>query len=305
LGAVGVSSCPPSPPAGRAIPHPFLKWAGGKGQLLREIWPLVPPQYGRYFEPFMGGGALFFAMAPTWASLSDVNAELVDCFCVVRDDVEELVNRLRPLSYNREDYYRMRSQEPRRLSAIDRAARTIFLNRTGFNGLFRVNSSGGFNVPFGRHTNPQICDAENLRACSVALRAATIATRDFATILDEVQKGDFVYLDPPYARTTKTSFTAYSASGFGWDEHVRLARVCSRLGDIDCQFVLSNADLPEVRHLYERFSMISVPASRRINARADGRGLVNELLVFGGTGERPLTVGARTPPPPGVRRAST
>lgn len=284
-----ISACrplPPAPPAapssGRAVPRPFLKWVGGKTQLLPALRPALPETFGRYFEPFLGGAALFFDQKPVSACLTDVNEELINAYAQIRDDVEGVIRALAKYKYDKDIYYTVRAQNPKRLRKVNRAARTIFLNRTGFNGLYRVNSRGGFNVPFGRYDNPLICDAENLRACSRVLAGHTIAVRPFEEVLDHAQAGDFVYFDPPYLPVSRTAdFTAYAAGGFSFAQHQLLAAVVRELIDRDVRVLLSNADVPEARKLYRGLKVRTVTASRRISASNSGRAGVTEVLVSG------------------------
>lgn len=246
---------------------------------LRRLLPEHLP--GCYHEPFVGGGALFFALQPRLASLSDVNEELISCYRVVRDEPDQLIAALRVHEYDHFHFYRVRKLDPRRLSPVERAARTIFLNKTAFNGLYRVNSSGEFNVPFGRHRNPLICDETNLRACAGALQDVELAAADFASVLDRAQKNDFVYFDPPYVPVSDTAqFTSYSPKGFSWDEQERLADLFAELSRRGVQVMLSNSAVAEVRKLYSKFRIEQATATRRINSRADGRGRVSEIVVL-------------------------
>jgi len=261
--------------------RPFLKWAGGKNQLLPQLEPLLPKSFKRYHEVFVGGGAVFFSLAPASARLTDLNAELVDCYRAIRDDVEAVIKALGKHRYDQEHFYAVRDVDPGKLSLADRAARMIFLNKTAFNGLYRVNSQGRFNVPFGRHKNPLICDASNLRACSRVLASAELEVADFAAVAKHARRGDFVYFDPPYVPLSETSyFTAYSAGGFGWDAQQRLAEVFRALAATRVKAMLSNSDTPAVRQLYAGFRIEVVAATRRINSQVDGRGLVDEVVVL-------------------------
>ena len=266
-------------------PRPFLKWAGGKSQLLGRLRTRVPASYGRYFEPFLGGGALFFALLPKRGVLSDVNREIIDCYTAVRDDVTGLVAALRDHRYDSEHYYAVRDTDPAKLSRVERAARTIFLNKTGFNGLYRVNRSGKFNVPFGRYAKPAICDEENLRACSAALANVELVAADFESAASRAIAGDFVYFDPPYVPLSRTAaFTAYAPGGFDLVAQSRLAAFFGKLAARGVVVLLSNSDVPEIRKLYARYRMDSIEASRVINCKATRRGPVRELLVHhGGT----------------------
>jgi DNA adenine methylase len=261
-------------------PRPFLKWAGGKGQLLAALRPFVPTAYERYFEPFLGGGALFFDRLPKRGVLSDVNAEIVECYAAVRDQVEKLIVSLGRHRYDADHYYATRDTDPASLSPVERAARTIFLNKTGFNGLYRVNRAGKFNVPFGRYAKPLICDPENLRACSAALAKVELAVCDFEEAASRARAGDFVYFDPPYVPVSRTSaFTAYAAGGFGPKEQARLAEVFERLALRGARVLLSNSDVPEIRQLYRGYRIERVRATRAINSNASRRGPVSEVLV--------------------------
>lgn len=263
---------------GRA--KPFLKWAGGKRQLLPSIRAAAPRAYLRYLEPFVGGGAVFFDLAPARAILSDANAELINCYEVVRDRVDALVGTLREHVYDREHYYRVRALAPESLDAVRRAARTIFLNRTGFNGLYRVNKSGIFNVPFGRYKNPRICDEPTLRACSARLAGVDLRCRPFEAVLAEAEAGDFVYFDPPYVPLSRTAnFTAYHDLKFALEDQERLARAFEQLAARGSWVMLSNSDVDWVRARYARFNVRDVFAPRRVNSVVSARGLVRELLV--------------------------
>lgn len=262
---------------------PFLKWAGGKTQLLAQFAPLFPApgSYARYVEPFLGGGAVFFAMRPPVAVLADVNAEIVDCYEAVRSCPEDVIRALDKHEYTSDHYYRVRADKPKGLAA--RAARTIYLNKTGYNGLYRVNRSGGFNVPMGRYTNPGFRSPTlfaTLRACSVALASAKLVPGDFERMLGDAGVGDFVYLDPPYVPVSETSdFTSYVPGGFGWADQERLAAACVALSGRGARFMLSNSDTPAVRALYDRFRVDTVRAARSINSKGSGRGQVGEVVV--------------------------
>jgi DNA adenine methylase len=268
-----------------ALARPFLKWAGGKRQLLPRILALVPPRVRTYYEPFMGGGAVFFALAAAGrfqrAVLGDVNAELVNCYTAIRDDVDAVISRLARMRNAPADYYRVRAQRPAELSSVARAARVIYLNRCGYNGLYRVNSDGEFNVPFGRYDRPRICDPDRLRAAAGALRAVDIVQGDFASILARrrLSDTDFVYLDPPYVPISRTaSFTAYSG-GFSMADQERLAGLLRRLSGKGVPAVLSNSDCDDTRRLYLGLPSQSLPARRAINSVGSRRGPVAELLV--------------------------
>jgi DNA adenine methylase len=294
-------------------PQPVLKWAGGKRRLVPDILAVLPLQVETYYEPFLGGGAVFFALAAQGrfrrAVLSDQNSDLVAVYLAVRDDVEGVIDVLRGMPHSEQDYYRIRGSRPRTL--VRRAARIIYLNKTGYNGLYRVNRAGEYNVPFGRYARPNICDADNLRAVARALQGVEIAVSDFESTVRGAQAGDAVYFDPPYVPLSATSsFTAYHREPFGWEEHLRLARVFAELSERGVRVALSNSDTPETRQLYERFECSLVQVRRPINSNAQGRGPVNELLVSGGRGELSTARGASplrsasVAPPKGRRGAA-
>jgi DNA adenine methylase len=271
---------PGSAPAEPVRARPFLKWVGGKGRLIEQLRPHLPSPFKRYFEPFAGGAALFFALGPRRAVLTDVNAELIDCYRTVRDHVEDVIVALRRHRYSAEHYYRVRAMDPAGLKLPERAARTIYLNKTGYNGLYRVNRAGKFNVPMGRYTNPTVCDAENLRACSAALRRVELEQRDFAELGVRARAGDFVYFDPPYDPMSATAaFTSYAPGGFGPDAQRRLAELFAGLARKGVHVVLSNSDTPLIRELYRPFRITPILAARSINSRGSRRGKVGEVLV--------------------------
>jgi DNA adenine methylase len=267
------------------VPAPFLKWAGGKRQLLVHIVALLPERIDTYFEPFLGGAAVFFRLAAgrrfRRAVLADANQELVNCYQAIRDDVDGVIAELGKHRNHRVLYYRVRRRDPAKLSPAARAARLIYLNRCGYNGLYRVNSSGQFNVPFGRYRRPVICDEDRLRTASAALRDVEILCDDFANTLKRVGRRDFVYLDPPYVPLSATSsFTAYAKRDFGSEDQERLAGVLRALAARKVPALLSNSDCGTTRELYRDFDGIaSVPARRAINSVAHGRGPVGEILV--------------------------
>lgn len=267
-----------------SAPRPILKWVGGKTQLLEQMKPLMPTTFRRYFEPFVGGAAVFFDLRAerpdTPAFLSDVNAELVNCYTAVRDDVDGVIRALGKHVYDRDHYYEVRARKPADLAPAVRAARTIYLNKTGYNGLYRVNKSGQFNVPFGRFTNPLFCDEDNLRACARALRGVSIEHGDFSDVTKHAKKGDFVYFDPPYVPLSPTSdFTAYIPGGFREAEQEKLAKVFAKLAKKGVHVMLSNSDTPLVRKLYAGFDIHVVYASRSVNSNAAGRGKLREVVV--------------------------
>jgi DNA adenine methylase len=269
--------------------RPFLKWAGGKKQILPELASLYPPAFRRYHEPFLGSGAVFFDLRRKFdfkgAFLSDSNAELINAYEVVRDDVNGLIELLhlhkRRHHHNLPQYYySLRDALPATLSPLKRAARFIYLNKTCYNGLYRVNSNGHFNVPVGAYKEPQICNAEALFATSPALRGAKLRAADFDDSLKAARCDDFVYLDPPYAPLSCTSnFTGYTNSGFGEDQQERLAESFRRLDALGCYVMLSNSATPVVRRLYRGYRIRTVRARRVINSRSNGRGKISELVI--------------------------
>jgi len=268
--------------------RPPLKAVGGKTALLPEILPRLPAKIETYFEPFFGGGAVFFALAAERrferAVLGDANEEFAHAYAEIARDVDGVIRSLGKHVHEEAHYYSVRSRDPRKLDASERAARLIYLNKTGFNGLYRVNRKGEFNVPFGSYANPTICDEENLRAVSLALQGAAITSLDFEKTVLLAKRGDVVYFDPPYAPLSKTSnFTGYTAGGFSSDDQERLRNVAEKLVARGIHVLLSNSDTPYVRELYDGFRIEEVQAPRRINSKGGKRGNVGELLISGGT----------------------
>lgn len=264
--------------------YPIVKWVGGKRQLMFELLKNMPKTYNRYFEPFIGGGALFFELQPDNAYISDMNEELINLYSVVRDSVYELIEDLSKHKVSKEYFLEIRNidrtEEYFTLSNVERASRFIYLNRTCFNGMYRVNSKGEFNVPFGNYKNPRIIDENNLLNCSELLKKTEIKCADFSEILNKVQKGDFVYFDPPYVPLNETSsFTSYTKDGFDIDMQFKLRDVCDELDSMGVKFMLSNSDTKLVNELYANYKIKKVFASRQINANADGRGKISEVLV--------------------------
>lgn len=274
-------------------PSPFLKWAGGKTSLVPELLRYAPSRIANYYEPFLGGGAFFLALFATSknfkAILSDANAELINAYKVVRDSPGELIQVLSRLEaeYHRSTsksgyYYEKRSWRPS--SHVESAARLIFLNKTCYNGLYRVNSRGEFNVPFGRYKNPRILDEENLRAVSRALRAtnAQLGCSDYKSAVSNCGEDDFVYLDPPYQPKSKTSsFTDYTPGGFSEQDQVELAEEFKRLVDRGCPVLLSNSETPLISSLYKGYDTMSVTVNRPINSVGSRRAGYKELVIFG------------------------
>ena len=264
--------------------YPIVKWVGGKRQLMFELQKNMPENYNRYFEPFIGGGALFFELQPDNAYISDMNEELINLYQVVRDNVDELITDLQKHDISKEYFMEIRNidrtEEYKNWSNVKKASRFIYLNRTCFNGMYRVNSKGEFNVPFGHYKNPKILDENNLINCSNLLQRTEIKHADFSEILKKVKKGDFVYFDTPYVPLSETSsFTSYTKDGFDIDMQFKLRDVCDELDSMGVKFLLSNSDTKLVNELYENYNIKKVFASRQINANADGRGKITEVLV--------------------------
>lgn len=264
--------------------YPIVKWVGGKRQLMLELLKNMPKSYNRYFEPFIGGGALFFELQPENAYISDMNDELINLYSVVRDNVYELISDLNKHEVSKEYFLEIRNldrtDEYKNLSDVQRASRFIYLNRTCFNGLYRVNSQGQFNVPFGNYKKPRIVDEKNLLNCSELLKNTEIKCADFSEILTKVKRGDFVYFDPPYVPLNETSsFTSYTKDGFDMDMQFKLREVCDELDSMGVMFMLSNSDTKFVNELYSNYEIKKVFASRAVNANAEGRGKITEVLV--------------------------
>jgi DNA adenine methylase len=267
--------------------RPFLKWAGGKRQLLPLLVAHVKrlEAFKAFHEPFVGGGALYFALRSqnligNGAFLSDVNFRLIEAYQGVATSVDDVIGLLKTHAskHSNEYFYAVRASVP--ATSVERAARLIYLNHTCFNGLYRENSKGLFNVPIGRYTNPTICDEHNLRAVSVALGSAAIAVRPFEAVLDAAKAGDLVYFDPPYVPVSRTaSFTAYAQNGFSMNDQARLAELFAELSSRGVFVMLSNSKTDEVMDLYARFHINVVHASRAMNSKPDRRGKVEEVIV--------------------------
>lgn len=267
------------------IPRPFLKWVGGKGQLVGQLIERTPAQFGAYHEPFMGGGAFFFALYRAQrirtAFLSDINTELVDAYTAVRDETEAVIERLAKFRHTEKFFYTQRKRNPWRMIRPNRAARMIFLNKTCYNGLYRVNSKGQFNAPFGRYKNPKFRDVENLHAVAKALTNVSLQNESFNIVLENTRPGDFVYFDPPYVPLSVTAnFTSYHRDGFGYDEQVRLRNVACELDQRGVHVMLSNSATEVVRDLYgSHFNIEQVLARRAINSDPNKRGKLSEFLI--------------------------
>lgn len=267
---------------------PFLKWAGGKRQLLPALEALVPRGIKRYHEPFLGGGALAFRLMSTRPDVefsgSDANADLIDAYLAARDRPAELISALRDLEGRYfEDpepcYYSVRGSEPR--GRVQRAARLLFLNRTCYNGLYRVNSRGRFNVPHGKYERPNIVNEKKVRAAGELLRSrrARISCRDFSSVLDEAERGDFVYFDPPYLPASPTAFTAYTCRGFGRAQLEELARACAELDSRGVLVMLSNTDARAVSDMFRGWHARHLASCRMVNSAGSGRTGHTDLLL--------------------------
>ena len=257
-----------------------MKWVGGKRQLLTQIKENMPQVYNHYFEPFVGGGAVVFGLCPDGAVINDFNPELTNLYSVVKNNPAGLIAELKSGRYLNEEntYYNIRAWLPE--SSEEQAARTLYLNHTCFNGLYRVNKSGGFNVPYGKYKNPTIFDESLIMEMSRYLQGVTIMQGDYMAVLDMAQPGDFVYLDPPYAPLTPTSsFTSYIAGGWDDAEQQRLKAACDELTKRGVQFMQSNSSAELIKTLYHDYNLIEVDARRSVAAKTDGRQPVKEVLI--------------------------
>ncbi|MDB7860204.1 Dam family site-specific DNA-(adenine-N6)-methyltransferase [Intestinimonas butyriciproducens] len=252
---------------------PILKWAGGKTQMLNDLLPKVPSSYGRYIEPFFGGGAMFFALQPENAIIADSNPELINMYRQVAANVDEVIQYLKKYENTSEMFYTVREQEWTQLPKAEAAARTIFLNRTCFNGLYRVNKQGKFNVPYGKYANPKICDEDGLKAASEALKKAEILCGDYLLVLDHyAQPGDFVFLDPPYLPISEyADFKRYTKEQFYEEDHIELAKIIMRLQERGCHIILTNSNHPLVHELYAPFTIDVIQTKRHISCNGSTR----------------------------------
>ncbi len=271
---------------------PFIKWVGGKTQLLSQFKKLYPLRYNNYFEPFIGGGAFFFYLAPRKkAHLNDINKALIWTYKNIKKSPKRIINLLEVLQKNyykkggreRENFYYSIREKYNDLpnGNFKKSAYLIFLNKTCFNGMYRENSEGKFNVPFGRYKKPRILDKENLLALPKTLKNAVLTAVDFENAVEKAKKGDFVYFDPPYYPLTQTAnFTDYSGNGFSKDEQIRLKNLFTKLDKKGCFVMLSNSYTDFIRNLYKGYNRIIVTASRAVNCKAEGRGKIRELVIL-------------------------
>ena len=267
------------------VPHPFVKWAGGKRQLLKQLEPYLPASITSYVEPFVGGGAMFYYLLPDRAVLIDNNPMLINAYRVIKNNVEELIEQLQNHRNESEYYYSVRgadrTPEFAKWSPVQKASRILFMNKCCFNGLFRVNSKGFFNVPFGKYKNPNFCDAENLRAVHEILQNVEIVSGSFERVLEFAKSDSFVYFDPPYVPLSKTAhFTGYTKESFGEDDQRRLKEVFHELDKRGCQCMLSNSSTPLIQELFEEYTIKIVKAKRAINRNANARGAIDEIVVM-------------------------
>ena len=267
---------------------PMLKWVGGKRQLLPDIVPMINKKAPLYVEPFIGGGAVLFNMQPKKAIINDYNQELNNVYITVRDNLEELLDELRIHEENNSsDYYYEiraldRAEEFAQMSNVEKAARIIYLNKTCYNGLYRVNMAGQFNSPYGKYKNPNIVNEAVLRAISNYFNTneITILNGDYKEVLKDLEKEAFVYLDPPYMPISSSSFTGYTEGGFGYNSQVELKKECDKLNEKGIRFVQSNSDCEIIRELYKDYKIKTVKAKRSINSVGNKRGEINEVLIY-------------------------
>ena len=270
---------------------PFLKWVGGKGQLLNQFEALYPEQYNNYFEPFIGGGAVFFSLAPQRAHINDINQTLVQTYKNIKTDVENLIDALGKLESEflvkdadarKVMYYALREKyNSLHTEDFERSLYFIFFNKTAFNGVYRENSKGGFNVPMGNYKNPRILDADNLRLVSSALNKTTITSQSYFDAVAKAKAGDFVYFDPPYHPLSETSsFTSYSKDAFSKEDQINLRDLFAELDRRGVYVMLSNSSAPFIQEIYSGFKQMPVFASRMINSKADKRGKISEVVVL-------------------------
>jgi DNA adenine methylase len=266
--------------------QPVVKWAGGKRQLLNEIEKRIPKKFSTYYEPFLGGGAVLFHLQPKKAIVNDYNHDLINVYLTIKNNVDELIEDLKKHSNDKAYYYKVREMdrtgELEKMTPVQKASRLIYLNKTCYNGLYRVNSLGQFNTPFGKYKNPNIVNEAVLRAVSKYLndRDIIFKTGDFEDALKGIRKGAFVYFDPPYfPLSDSSSFTGYTLDGFGKEDQIRLKSVCDKLNAMGVKFLLSNSSAPFIEDLYKDYTMEKVGATRSINSVAENRGAIQEILV--------------------------
>jgi len=259
--------------------EPLLKWAGGKRGLLKHLIPLLPAKFGSYFEPFLGGAALFFSLQPDNAILSDNNSELINVYSQVRDNPESFIKNVRRLRNTKAAYYHVRNNRPR--ADVTKAARTFYLTQLSFNGIYRLNLRGEFNVPYGRKTHLQVCDASKVRRASAILQKARLLCADFQTAMSSPRIGDLVYLDPPYTVAHgNNGFIKYNAKLFSWADQVKVAELANKMADRGCTVIISNADHSSIRSLYKDFHVKTVTRASIMAASADYRRQITECIFY-------------------------
>lgn len=275
--------------AGNLLLSPMLKWVGGKRQLLLDIIPMIDDKCSTYVEPFIGGGAVLFSMQPKKATINDYNQELINVYKMVRDNLDELLDELKVHEKNNSSdyYYEIRALDReenfKKMSDVKKAARIIYLNKTCYNGLYRVNSSGQFNSPYGRYKNPNIVNEAVLKAISKYFNSneIEILNGEYRDALKNLDKNSFVYLDPPYMPiSSSSSFTGYTEGRFGYANQVELKEECDKLTRQGIRFLQSNSDCEVIRELYKDYKMKTVKAKRSINSVAKKRGEINEVLIY-------------------------
>jgi len=267
-------------------PHPFLKWAGGKRQLLSQIDLYIPKSFNKYIEPFVGGGALFFYLLPKNAILNDINQDLINTYRVIKENVSELITSLKKHKNEEEYFYKIRSvdrnlDEFKTWSDVEKASRIIYLNRCCYNGLYRVNSKGYFNAPFGKYKNPKICNEENLKLVHKVLKDVKLMNTSFELCLNYAKKDDFIYFDPPYVPISESAnFTSYTKSSFKKKDQIKLFNVFKELDQKGCKLLLSNSYNEFILKLYKNYQINIVYAKRAINSNPDKRGEIKEILII-------------------------
>ena len=253
--------------------EPILKWAGGKRQLLHILLPLVPNYSGKYIEPFVGGGAMFFALSPQRSILSDCNKELILLYQTISTNPAAVIKELKSYKNTEKEYYRARALDWRTLSPVEASARMIFLNKTGYNGLYRVNRKGGFNVPYGKNQHINICNEDQILRAALALKSSEIICADYRDILKEYANyGDFIFLDPPYFQVSnKETFLRYTSDKFYEPDQVELAELVNELYDKGCNLLITNSNHPRIYDLYKRFDINIVSVRRSVNCKGNSR----------------------------------
>lgn len=268
------------------VPRPFLKWAGGKRQLIKQLHPYIPREFNKYIEPFVGGGAMFFYLIPDKAFLMDINPDLINTYQAIKSDVHELVKSLKKHENDEAYFYKIRDAERdmgefRSWSSVEKASRIIYMNHACFNGLYRVNSQGFFNVAFGAYEDPLICDERNLLAVHDALKDVDLRVASFETCLEIASRDDFVYLDPPYVPVSETAnFTSYTKDNFTREDQKRLLDVVRELDRRGCKVMISNSYSKFVVDLFDGYHIKTIMANRAINRDGSKRGKIKELVIM-------------------------